>query len=118
MYRFVPAVLWMLVIFYFSSRSTTGVITSDPVGRFFVFKTFHLIEYAALAIFLFYALKQKFWSGAIAYLYSLTDEFHQLFTPGRSGKFTDTLFDLAGIAIGLVVLRLLSRYPPIKKLIS
>lgn len=38
-----------------------------------------------------------------AALYAATDEFHQLFVPGRAGLFTDVLIDATGAAIGLLV---------------
>lgn len=42
-------------------------------------------------------------SGAIALLYSFSDELHQLFVPGREGKISDVGFDLVGIFLaGLI----------------
>ncbi len=35
--------------------------------------------------------------------YAATDELHQLFVPGRAGKFTDVLIDSGGVIIGLLV---------------
>ena len=40
----------------------------------------------------------------IATGYAATDEFHQLFVPGRSGMFTDVCLDGAGAAFGVVIL--------------
>ena len=42
-----------------------------------------------------------------AFCYASTDEFHQLFIPGRSGQFTDVCIDTAGAAIGLLLLAIL-----------
>ncbi len=36
---------------------------------------------------------------AIVFLYACTDEFHQLFVPGRAGRFTDVLIDCFGCTI-------------------
>ena len=36
---------------------------------------------------------------AIVFLYACTDEFHQLFVPGRAGRFTDVLIDCFGCAV-------------------
>jgi VanZ family protein len=102
----------MIVIFYFSSRSTTGVITTDPTDRFYVFKSFHLIEYAVLGILLFVASQKIKIAIPMAYLYACTDEFHQLFTPNRTSKFTDTLIDLLGILIGLVIYKIIVKLFP------
>ena len=38
-------------------------------------------------------------SLAIVFLYACTDEFHQLFVPGRAGRFTDVLIDCFGCAV-------------------
>lgn len=40
---------------------------------------------------------------AIAFFYACSDEFHQYFVPGRSGKFTDILLDSAGSALGVLI---------------
>ena len=39
--------------------------------------------------------------------YAATDEFHQLFVPGRSGQLKDVLIDTAGGALGLGLLALI-----------
>ena len=37
----------------------------------------------------------------ICYIYACSDEVHQLFVPGRSGKIIDTFVDLVGSSIGV-----------------
>jgi len=63
--------------------------------------------------FLFYALfltytmsakKQVLFSGGMGIIYAITDEIHQLFVPGRSGKLEDVLIDTIGVWIGICVL--------------
>ncbi|MFA5532335.1 MAG: VanZ family protein [Candidatus Shapirobacteria bacterium] len=103
--RFLPALIWMVIIFYFSSRQTTGIGGDSYWLRFFVLKSFHLIEYALLVIFLFLGFKKYKWSFLIAYIYAFSDEIHQYFIPGRTGKLRDTFFDLAGILIGLLIIK-------------
>ncbi|MEK9178908.1 MAG: hypothetical protein AAB893_00365, partial [Patescibacteria group bacterium] len=44
---FVPLLLWMLIIFYFSSQPRIPITTNYAVS-FAIFKTLHLIEYALL----------------------------------------------------------------------
>jgi len=95
----------MAVIFYFSSLPTAGVISTNPTDRFYIYKSFHLIEYAVLGILLFIASRKIKIAVPIAYLYSCTDEIHQFFTPSRTSKFTDTLVDLLGIFIGLTIFK-------------
>ena len=43
----------------------------------------------------------------ISACYAATDEFHQLFVPGRSGEVRDVLVDTAGAVIGILFLSLL-----------
>ena len=40
-------------------------------------------------------------------LYAMTDEFHQLFVPGRSGEIRDVCLDSAGVLVGVFIGRLL-----------
>jgi len=100
--KFIPSFLWMAVIFYFSSRSTTGIGTNQT-DRFLILKSFHLIEYSFLAFLLSIAIFKKKWVIIIAYLYAISDEFHQSLVPGRSARFRDTLIDLIGIFIGVFI---------------
>lgn len=110
--RFIPSIIWMSVIFYFSSRSTTGIGTNET-DRFLILKSFHLIEYAILAALLLFAIYKKKLVVFIAYLYAISDEIHQSFIPGRTSRFRDTLIDLIGIFIGLLIFNKL--FPLIKR---
>jgi VanZ family protein len=103
--RFIPALLWMSIIFYFSTRQTIGIGGNSYWLRFFILKSFHLIEYAILFILVNFALNNNFNSITISYLYGVTDEIHQSLTPGRTPKFSDTLIDLLGVLIGLLALK-------------
>jgi VanZ family protein len=113
--RFLPALFWMILIFYLSSRQTSG-IQGTYTQRFIILKFFHLVEYAILYILMFFAQKKHPQSFASTYLYALTDELHQTFTPGRMGKFSDTLIDILGMAIGFIVLKFALRLSWVKKL--
>lgn len=101
--RFLPALLWMGIIFYFSTRQTTGIGGSSYWYRFLILKSFHLIEYAVLFVLINFALNSNLISIIIAYIYGVSDEIHQSFTPGRSPKLTDTLIDLLGILLGFLI---------------
>lgn len=92
----------MGVIFYFSSRSTTGIGTNE-IDRFLILKSFHLIEYAILAFLLLLAISKNKLVILIGYLYAISDEIHQSFIPGRTSRFRDTLIDLIGILIGVFI---------------
>lgn len=76
----------------------------------------HISEYALLGVFstLFF-LELKIWlpyveSIALCFLYACSDEFHQLFVPGRSGKFSDVGFDSIGYMIGIIIIYLFVRH--------
>lgn len=78
--------------------------TVDHIVR----KTAHFTEYAVLASAIelhYWITKRKgirfiFLSILFSFLYAATDEFHQLFVPGRSGEFKDVMIDTAGAATG------------------
>lgn len=106
--RFGPLILWMGVIYYFSSRPVIQASSFDLVD-FIVKKTAHLVEYAILYFLAFRAFSKKnayqkaFLLGII---YAFSDEIHQLFTPGRTAKVRDILvFDLSGLIIGYLFLK-------------
>ncbi len=74
-------------------------------------KLAHMTEYFVLAILLIFALnatnKMGVWNLLLAlgicFFYSLTDEFHQLFVPGRSGQFVDCLIDTLGACLACIL---------------
>ena len=47
--------------------------------------------------------------------YACTDEFHQLFVPGRSGQITDVMIDTLGGSIGVLIISVITL---IKKLLK
>lgn len=77
-------------------------------------KSAHLTEYAVLAVILYYSLKPAgdppwsrkaaAWALLASGSYSLTDEFHQLFVPGRHASLYDCLVDTTGALLGLFLL--------------
>lgn len=89
---------------------------------FFVRKTAHFTEYAILGLLFYLNLKHyskkqslnhhlgqkqspKLFALAILFsaLYACTDEFHQLFVPGRTGQPFDVLVDTLGATFGCLV---------------
>lgn len=72
-------------------------------------KLAHATEYAILALLWFGALGSKLKSVEIAFIYACTDEFHQLFVPGRAGLFTDVLIDTSGAAVAMIIVWLVCR---------
>lgn len=74
-------------------------------------KSAHASEYAVLGILLMAMFGAYGKKGAgklvpgqcIGTLYAASDEFHQLFVPGRSGQITDVILDSAGVLAGILI---------------
>ena len=108
--RWVPAVIWMGVIFYGSSLSVLPVIDSRPNSGD-LHRLGHVVEYSILAVLLLIGAGLR-WRGialtlVIVVLYAASDELHQTFTPGRQGRLQDALFDIvvAAATLALLVVR-------------
>ena len=102
-WRWLFVVLWMGVIFFFSSQPQAALNFGQPA---FVGKLAHVTEYAILGWLIQRAFdyRSKWWkSWLIAVAYAVTDEFHQSFVPGRAALATDVLIDSAGMVIGLAI---------------
>ena len=106
--RWLPAIVWMMVIFFASSLS--GRELSAVSGYSFYG---HLGEYTILGVLLFLAVRPTWprWRPmlltiALASAYGVTDELHQFLTPGRTPDpldwATDTLGALLGVALVLL----------------
>ena len=90
---------------------------------FFVRKTAHFTEYAILGLLFYLNLKHhsnqkqslkhhsnqkqspKLFALAVLFsaLYACTDEFHQLFVPGRTGQIFDVFVDTLGATFGCLI---------------
>lgn len=101
-----PALIWMTVIFFLSSRQRIAV-SEEYWLNFAFFKSLHVGEYAFLTLLYAWALWRSFHSlsrkqianGAalLAILYAASDELHQTFVPTRQGHLQDVLIDCIGI---------------------
>jgi VanZ family protein len=101
--RWLPALLMMIAIFVFSSR-TSNELPNFGGWDYFVKKSAHGIGYGILALSYLRALPNRNYKLAwfLTVLYSLTDEFHQSFVPGRHAAATDVLiFDNLGAIVTL-----------------
>lgn len=77
-------------------------------------KLAHLTEYAVLSLLVYASFlrgKEFEWHPRIAFrsvlvsgLYSLTDEFHQSFVPGRTASIMDCGIDTTGAVLGMLAL--------------
>jgi len=104
MLKWAPALLMMLTIFLFSARPSINE-THDLFDRI-VRKGGHMIGYALLAMSYWRVLgfknNRRWLVWLLAVLYAVTDEYHQLFVPGRHGTAFDVLvFDNLGALISL-----------------
>lgn len=81
-------------------------------------KAAHATEYTILGILLFMTCRESFGmnlkaSFKNAFLagtaYAATDEFHQLFVPGRAGMISDVLIDSLGVLFGCLLVTALCR---------
>lgn len=121
---------WMALIFYLSSQPAsqsnelsnrvTEVIveTIEKVApeiasnwdlkelNHFIRKNAHFFSYFVLGVLVMNALYQKGYrkfalSLIICILYSISDEIHQTFVPGRGGNIIDVIIDSSGSLIGI-----------------
>lgn len=109
-----PLLVWMGVIFWWSSLSGAEIESLEPASgaKPFSFNAVHFVEFAALAAAACWAFRSvgrlsmpALWGAALALvaLYAGSDELHQSFTPGRSASFADFAVDLLGGVTGLAV---------------
>lgn len=131
--RWLAVVLWCAFIFYQSAlpgaasgeksmavakfvnhilSAITGV-DRPLVSEIMVRKTAHFIEYFILGILLLAAVSDYIniiktralpASWIFGLCYSLSDEIHQYFVPGRSMRMLDVLIDTTGVIAGTVML--------------
>jgi len=126
-----PPIVWAALIFYGSSRVLSSEHTAPVIEsilnaiighrlkpsqfnviHYCIRKAGHLIEYGILGSLVFRAIRhgRTGWSWrwalaaiAIATLYAASDEFHQVFVPGRSPSVWDVLIDTTGATLAQVL---------------
>lgn len=76
------------------------------------YMVFGLLILLALYIWAFKARQLYLTAFFTSFVFACTDEIHQLFVAGRSGRFTDVCIDSAGVFIGLLMVFLISRAKP------
>ena len=134
----VTAVAWSLLIFDLSTATFSGSFTAwllegiltilhvavSPatfdVLHVLLRKLAHITEYAILSVLLYGTLKaacpfawrprRAMWCILASALYALTDEFHQIFVPGRTASLIDCGFDTLGACLGMVLVYVDSRF--------
>jgi len=134
MISWILVLLWMSVIFVFSSQDasassqSSGVVSdaiieviedtfpdttiSEDTFEFTLRNAAHFFLYFVLGLLLLHALHfyQLKWISLIGYslliviVYALTDELHQYYVPGRAFEISDLLIDTFGAMIGIALL--------------
>ena len=99
-----PALAWMAVIFIASSRAVPAPVSRVPDW------VSHPVAYAVLAVLLLRAMAGGLGEPVTfalaaraviaAFLYGVTDEFHQSFVPGRDADPADLIKNLGGAILG------------------
>lgn len=102
--RWITTLAYAGVIFYLSSRAWNGTSLFPHAD-----KLLHLLVYAGLGALCVWALEGTSLRGraqifplaaAMAFLYGVTDEMHQMLVPGREASLADLIFDGIGAAAG------------------
>ncbi|MFU0799728.1 MAG: VanZ family protein [Xylanivirga thermophila] len=128
--RWIYVGIWMVIIFIFSNQpgvqsnktssfvlrifNRIGIDISQLIpgidAGFIVRKIAHITEFFILALLLFDALveqhsikKAALLCFLIGILYAFSDEFHQLFVPGRCASFKDIFIDSFGVLLGTLI---------------
>ncbi|MCK5080554.1 MAG: VanZ family protein [Candidatus Moranbacteria bacterium] len=110
-YYYLPALLWMGLIFYLSSipgLKSGASLSTEIVLR----KIAHIFEYFILTLFFwrifYYHLRFSLLRASLlAFLsciaYAVSDEMHQFFIEERTGRFVDVLVDGIGVLTGVLI---------------
>lgn len=124
-------VFWMFLIFLLSSQGSvaTGELSMSvtekvadrvPIEQpdltfwnFMARRAAHVFLYFVLGILLCIAFsftvekgwRVYFWAFGVGVLYAISDEFHQMFVPGRDADLADIFFDGVGLLLGLFIFR-------------
>lgn len=115
-YRWLPALIWMVVIFGLSHQTGSDLNSYLPwVQRLMPwlnsFDMGHFVSYFILACLIWWAMAShrliaSFIVVLICILYGITDEYHQSFIAGRTPDLLDIRNDTIGALIAMVVVRI------------
>lgn len=109
--RWVPALLWCLIIYVSTdSPAFTADSTRELLGplNFALRKGAHLASFGLLAVLFRFALgpgrrAPGLIAWALTVVYAASDELHQRFVPGRGASLDDVLLDALGAALALLL---------------
>lgn len=107
-----PALFWASLLFYLSSRSNLpgGGIFPDAASHYFAYLILGLCCALGFASRIPLEVPSSVYvlSWISATIYGLSDEWHQMFTPGRTPSWEDVVADALGALTGLALLRLIA----------
>lgn len=115
-FYYIPIIFWVGIIFYLSGRPDLKVVGDKLVVWEIILRKFgHVSEYLILGWLFFRLMYQAHgqklnrslvWSMVFVLLFSISDEYHQTFVPGRQGKLIDVVVDSIGALLGLQMLNI------------
>lgn len=115
-YRWLPALIWMVVIFGLSHQTGSDLNSYLPWFQRLMpwlnsFNIGHFVSYFILACLIWWAMAShrlivSFIVVFICILYGITDEYHQSFIPGRTPDLLDIRNDTIGALLAMVVVRI------------
>jgi VanZ family protein len=121
---FITRFIWKAIAFFTGQPASPA---QEAATTFVIRKLAHMSEYLLLFLAYFYAINKTYFNNVnstkkdsgrsqnyritklvlaafLAFLYSVSDEFHQTFVPGRVGTYEDVLIDSVGILTGYLLL--------------
>ena len=97
--RYLPPLVLMGLIYFLSDQPglKSGLGVADLIGR----KLIHAGTFGLLFVLWLRAFRWRApaWAAGIAFVYAISDEFHQHFIPDRVGSPIDVAIDAAGIGL-------------------
>lgn len=109
--KWAPAILMGTIIFLFSSIHG-NTIQKTGLGQESIQINAHFFLYFLLSLTFYKATNNILLSIVLSFFYSITDEFHQTFVPGRSFQILDIFVDTIGASLaGLILWKLHSHLP-------
>lgn len=117
-YFYFPPIVWMGVIFFFSSMPGYAASRELTPAEWIVRKGAHVSEFFILGILTFRLVWRYFFripgiafflAGSLALLFASLDELHQYFVPLRQARVTDIAIDAIGIGLALGIFFILRK---------
>ena len=103
--KIIPALIFGIIIFYFSSLSYP--YPTPPPGQIAIFLNplMHICEFGLLTFLIFFGFFSKVKSIyllTISFFYAFLDEIHQYFVPYRYFDVLDLMIDTVGVVLGFI----------------